>query len=130
MSDALAYTFEHVHVYCTNLAASKEWFVDKIGAELTGERETRGTKAADLKLGGAIVYLREEQPNEGLAQPGPCRFGTDHMGLSVPDIDAAVAELKARGVEFEGEIKQIDPTLRIAFMRGPDMVRVELLERK
>lgn len=130
MSDALAYTFEHVHVYCTNLAASKEWFVDKVGAELTDERVTRGARAADLKLGGMTVYLREELPGEGLGQPGPCRFGTDHMGLSVPDIEGAVAELKGRGVEFEGEIKQIDPTLRVAFMRGPDMVRVELLERK
>jgi glyoxylase I family protein len=54
----------------------------------------------------------------------------DHLGLRVDDLDAAVAELKRRGAQVIVEPKTIRPGVRIAFLQGPDDVRIELLERR
>lgn len=129
MSEQLAYTFDHVHLYCTDLSTSERWFVDGMGAELVRRREVKGTPAADLRLAGVSILLREAWPGETLGAPGPSRFGTDHFGLQVLDLEATVRELKQRGVEFEIEPYEISPGLRIAFVRGPDAIRIELLQR-
>jgi catechol 2,3-dioxygenase-like lactoylglutathione lyase family enzyme len=44
-------------------------------------------------------------------------------------MDATVVELKRRGVEFEMEPQPLDAVTRMAFVRGPDALRIELLER-
>ena len=41
----------------------------------------------------------------------------------------AAADLKAKGAEFSMEPKDLRPGLRIAFVRAPGDVRIELLER-
>jgi hypothetical protein len=47
----------------------------------------------------------------------------------VENLDAAAADLKAKGAEFSMEPKDLRPGLRIAFVRAPGDVRIELLER-
>ena len=44
-------------------------------------------------------------------------------------IDAAVTALKAKGAAFTMEPTTIRPGVRIAFLRGPQNVSIELLER-
>jgi catechol 2,3-dioxygenase-like lactoylglutathione lyase family enzyme len=65
-----------------------------------------------------------------LAPAGARHFGADHFGLRVLDVDATVAELRRRGVRIEVEPWDFGPTLRIAFVKGPDDVRVELVQTK
>lgn len=122
------YRFHHVHVYCSDLAASEQWFVEKLGAEITRRRDAKPSPAIDLTLGGTTLFLREEVPGERLGAGGPPRFGTDHIGLMVDDLDETAAELKRRGVHFEVEPYLIRPGLRIAFIQGPDQLRIELLQ--
>jgi lactoylglutathione lyase len=55
--------------------------------------------------------------------------GLDHFGLSVKDIDAVAAQLKAQGVVFTKEPQTIRPGVRICFIRGPQGISIELLER-
>ncbi len=123
------YSFEHVHIYCSDLDASEQWFIEKIGAELIRHRDPKPARATDLRLGGATLFLREEVPGENLGTAGPARFGTDHIGLRVDDLEATATELKRRGVSFAVEPYEIRPGLRIAFIQGPDQVRIELLQR-
>ncbi len=44
-------------------------------------------------------------------------------------IDAIVADLKKKGAEFTMEPTSVRPGVRIAFLRGPEGVSIELLER-
>ena len=44
-------------------------------------------------------------------------------------MDEAVAELKRRGADFMMKPRAIRPGVKIAFVRVPDNVRIELLER-
>ena len=54
-------------------------------------------------------------------------WGIEHIGLNVDDLDAEIARLKGLGAELlEGPI-DVPQGPRIAFIKGPDDVRVELL---
>ena len=56
-------------------------------------------------------------------------MGLEHFGLTVDNIDAAVAELKGKGVAFTMEPKTIRPGVRIAFLTAPQNVSIELIQR-
>jgi catechol 2,3-dioxygenase-like lactoylglutathione lyase family enzyme len=55
--------------------------------------------------------------------------GLDHFGLVVSGIDAIVADLKSKGVEFTREPTTVRPGTRVAFLRAPQGVSIELLDR-
>jgi lactoylglutathione lyase len=130
VSEAIEYRFDHLHYYCTDLTASERWFIDGMGAELLRRVEAPGSASVFLRLGGASLILRPAYAGEDLAPAGPPRFGTDHLGLEVDDLDAAAAELKRRGVEFTLEPMQFRPGVRISYVKGPDNVLIEVMERK
>jgi len=54
----------------------------------------------------------------------------EHLGLAVGDLDAAIADLSAKGVKLVSGPAEPRPGVRIAFFAMPDGVRVELIERK
>jgi lactoylglutathione lyase len=121
-------TFDHIHVYCSDLDATEKWFTACLDAELLRRRTNRGAPACDLRLGGMTLFLRGQQEDETIANPGPKHFGTDHFGFRVRDLASAASELKRRGVEFDVEPYETRPGLRVAFVRGPDDIRIELLQ--
>jgi catechol 2,3-dioxygenase-like lactoylglutathione lyase family enzyme len=55
--------------------------------------------------------------------------GLDHFGLSVSGIDALAADLKKKGVEFTREPTTVRPGVRVCFIRAPEGVSIELLDR-
>ncbi len=128
MAAALDFAIDHVHIYCSDLDATERWFIECFGAELLRHRMNRTARATDLRLGGMTIFLRSTQQGEKLGAAGPSRFGTDHIGFRVRDLQGTCTELKRRGVEFDMEPHQNRPGLSVAFVRGPDAVRVELLQ--
>ena len=50
--------------------------------------------------------------------------------VTVDDVDAAVAELRAKGAEIAIGPLTRDPGTRLAFIRGPDAVMVELVQQR
>lgn len=126
---ALRYSFDHVHVYCTDIHASERWFVDLLDARVTERRGSPAAPTVALDLGGVTVLLRPRLAGESLGPPGPARFGSDHMGLRVESVPDAVARLRARGAVISSEPRELRPGVFVAFVQGPDQVRVELLSR-
>ena len=57
------------------------------------------------------------------------RAGSSSVTFLVSGLDDQLAELKAKGAEFTMEPNNIRPGTRIAFLRGPEGVSIELLER-
>jgi catechol 2,3-dioxygenase-like lactoylglutathione lyase family enzyme len=89
-----------------------------------------GKPRIDLKLGGANVFIMPVGPGDPVNPPPVTPYqGLDHFGLAVSGVDAVAAELKAKGAEFTMEPRTIRPGLRICFLRGPQGVSIELLER-
>ena len=57
----------------------------------------QGKPRIDLKIGGANVFIAEVLPDAKVNPPPQTPYqGLDHFGLSVQEIDAVVAELKAK----------------------------------
>ncbi|MBR0939152.1 VOC family protein [Bradyrhizobium jicamae] len=120
-----AVTWDHIHLRSPDPEATANWLHDILGAEII-----RGPGRIDVQLGGAKVFIAEVATGDGV-NPAPVTpyQGLDHFGLTVKDIDTVAAEIKAKGVEFTKEPTTIRPGVRICFIRGPQGISIELLER-
>ena len=124
------YTWDHIHLRSTNPEATAAWYERMLGAEVIRTTQ-EGKPRIDLKIGGADVFIAPVTPGDGVNSPPTTPYqGLDHFGLSVSGIDAIAADLKAKGVEFTKEPTTARPGVRICFIRGPEGVSIELLERK
>jgi lactoylglutathione lyase len=120
-----AVTWDHVHLRSPDPEATAAWLEDILGGEII-----RGPGRIDVKLGGANVFIAPVTAGGGVNTPPVTPYqGLDHFGLTVKDIDAVAAEIKAKGVEFTKEPTTIRPGVRICFIRGPQGISIELLER-
>ena len=92
--------------------------------------QSNGQPRVDLDLNGLTIFIAAVPADASLpTAPAEPYIGLDHLGLRVDDVDAATAELKRRGAQVLVEPKTIRPGVRIAFIQGPDNVRIELLAR-
>ena len=55
--------------------------------------------------------------------------GIRHVAFAVEDIDAVVADLRARGVELVGELERYEDSYRLCYVRGTEGIIVELAEQ-
>ena len=123
------FTWEHIHLRSLNPEATAAWYEDKLGAEIVKTPQTNGSVRIDLNLAGQKVFIAKVRPEEAAAAPSSPYLGLDHFGLTVEDIEAAVARLKAQGVTFTMDIATVRPGVRIAFLTAPENVTIELIQR-
>jgi catechol 2,3-dioxygenase-like lactoylglutathione lyase family enzyme len=123
------FTHDHVHLRSPDPETTARYYEHMFGAEVLRSMQ-QGKPRVDLNLCGLKVFIAQVMPDgkTGTAPTSPY-LGLDHIGLTVSGIDAAVAELKAKGAEFTMEPTTIRPNVRIAFLRGPQGVSVELIDR-
>jgi lactoylglutathione lyase len=123
------FTYDHIHLRSPNPEATAQFYERMFGAEVVRSMQ-QGKPRIDLKRGGANIFIAPVAPGDGV-NPAPTTpyQGLDHFGLCVSNIDAAVAELKAKGAEFTREPTTVRPGVRVAFLRGPEGVSIELLDR-
>ncbi len=125
-----AFSYDHIHLRSPDAEETARWYERMFGAEIIRSVQSDGKPRLDLKLGGVAVFIAQVPEENAVAQPPePPHLGLEHIGLRVDGIDAAVAELKQKGAEFTVEPKTIRPGVRIAFLRGPQNVHIELLDR-
>jgi len=122
-------TWDHIHLRTVNPEGMAQWFEKMLGAEVLRSTQ-EGKPRIDLKLGGANIFIAPVGANDGVnAAPAIPYRGLDHFGLAVTGIDAIAADLKSKGVEFTKEPTTVRPGTRICFIRGPEGVSIELLDR-
>jgi methylmalonyl-CoA/ethylmalonyl-CoA epimerase len=126
---------DHVGVAVADLAAARALYEQVLGLEVTHEEviEDQGVHELLLSAGDAFVQLvaplsPDTPVGRFLARRGE---GVHHVGYAVPDLAAALADLRAQGVEV------IEPAPRIgsggttiAFLHPKSMggVLVELVQ--
>lgn len=123
------YTWDHIHLRTPDAEATAQWFERMLGAEVI--RSTQyGAPRIDIKLGGAMIFLATVKAGDGVnAAPVTPYQGLDHFGLKVSGLDEVVAGLKAKGVEFTMEPNVPRPGIKICFIRGPQGISIEILDR-
>ncbi len=122
-------TWDHIHLRTADPEAMAQWFEKMLDAQVIRSMQ-EGKPRIDLKLGGANIFIAPVGAGDGVnAAPATPYRGLDHFGLCVSGIDAVAAELKKKGVEFTKEPTTARPGVRICFIRGPEGVSIELLDR-
>ena len=122
-------TWDHVHLRSPDPEATAQWYERMLEAQVIRTMQ-QGKPRIDLKLGGANVFIAPVAAGDGV-NPAPTTpyQGLYHFGLVVSGIDAIVADLKAKGVEFTRDPQTVRPGTRVAFLRAPQGVSIELLDR-
>lgn len=129
-----AYKCDHIHLKATDVDAAVQWYVEKLGAQITFETQFKGSKVKYMKWDDfTIICFGQLDEETGDAEPiGPTlriRFGVDHFGFAVDEVRAAIEELRSGGVTILEEPWSPRDGLTIAYIEGPDKVRIELTQR-
>lgn len=125
------YTRDHIHLRSRDPEAAAQYYRHMFDAEIVESVQTDGRSRVDVEIGGLTICIARAQPDQDApAAPDRPYIGLDHFGLRVEDLDEAAADLRMRGAEFFSEPRLLRPGLKIAFVRGPDNVRIEILERQ
>jgi lactoylglutathione lyase len=118
-------TWDHVHILSPDPEATAAWLEHILGGVIA-----RGSGRITVQLGGANVFITQVTAGDGVnAPPVTPHQGLDHFALAVKDIDALAAEIRAKGVEFTKGPITLRPGVRVCFIRGPQGISIELLER-
>ena len=139
-------SLENVGIVVDDLAAARAFFVE-FGLEQVGETEVAGESVGRL-VGledvrcrlcvlqtsdghGRLELMRFDSPAalEGDTDAPPNTLGIRRIAFSVDDIDAAVARLRDRGMDFLGEVVRYEDSYRLCYVRGPEGIIVMLAER-
>lgn len=138
---------ENVGIVVDDLAAATAFFVE-LGMELEGEAPIEGpwvdavVGLADVRVDVAMVRtpdghgrlelmkFRNPTAISAEAENAPANaMGIRRIMFAVDDIDAAVAGLRARGVDLVGEVAQYEDSYRLCYVRGPEGIIVALAEQ-
>lgn len=108
----------HVSVNVPDVPVAVTFYTEVLGGTLRGDRPGFGFDGAWIDFGTGQLHLIEAEVPPALGQ---------HFALAVADLDAAVAELRTRGVAV-GEPIPVGPG-RQTFVSDPAGNTVELNER-
>ena len=122
------YTYDHIHLRSREPMETAKYFETMFGAKIIESVQSDGQPRIDLDVNGLTIFIAaaDESVPAGPVDP---HLGLDHFGFKVDDIEQAAAELKEKGAEFDLEPMQLRPDIKIAFVRAPGDVRIELVQR-
>ena len=115
--------FHHIHLSATDPAATLAWYQDVFG----GETASLKGRLDGLLFDDVWVLVSEAESIPATTQGR----AIDHIGFSVPDLDAAAAEMRRKGIVFQTEPEVPEggrTSAKRAFIVGPDNVRLAVVE--
>src|SRR5215213_1891856 len=128
--------YGHHHVNATDPAAHKKFWADTLGGTVVKV----GTDGREVvRMPNVWIFMREQA-----AKGGTKGSVHDHIGLSVPNLRPVLDKVKANGYrvvtaaealpgqKVNGDVVEIGtgPVSALAYILGPDEVKVELVEVK
>lgn len=148
--------FGHMHMFAEDPVATGDWYIRFFGVTGRGlstptvpARTVRlNTQGRQTGPGSSLYfdnvnmiiypanYARTAYPEDwqGISELQSTRGNVnDHFGVSVPNLDEALAVFRANGVKVTQETREVKDAagrllFRFAFIEGPDRVAIELIE--
>jgi catechol 2,3-dioxygenase-like lactoylglutathione lyase family enzyme len=105
----------------TDTPAFSGFAVDDLDAARSFYRDTLGLKVTDDEMGFITLHLAGERPTMVYPKPDFAPATYTILNFSVEDVDAAVDELTARGVELERYDGFDQDERGVARGNGPDI---------
>ncbi|MEM7128211.1 MAG: VOC family protein [Chloroflexota bacterium] len=121
------YRIEHIHHETSDVASTAHFYQHMLGAtpEHDPMVDENGVTWSRLMLAGLMITITD-RPASTISSGR--NQGLDHLAVGTDDFDGAIADLRAKGVEFWMEPQRPEPGKGIAFIKGPDNSKIELLE--
>ena len=125
------YWYDHVHLISPDPVKTAEFYENMFNAKRVSVSDLgAGRVSVMLDLNGTRVLVMNPTVQPGTEPSDRVDdYGLEHFGIETDNLETAVAELKAKGVKFKEEIREIRPGVRISFLWAPENVLIELLER-
>lgn len=121
----------HIAVIASDYARSRHFYTEVLGLQVIAEvyRQARDSWKLDLRLndGVQIELFSFPSPPPRVSRPEAC--GLRHLALQVADVEAAMRQLQAHGVEVEALRIDEYTGRRFTFFADPDGLPLELYER-
>lgn len=120
----------HVAVICSDYGRSLDFYTRVLGLRVLAEhyRAERQSYKADLALGDEYVVELFSFPSPPERVTGPEAAGLRHISFLADDLDAAAAELEAKGVAHEAVRRDEFTGKRFFFLKDPDNLPIEVYE--
>jgi lactoylglutathione lyase len=124
-----------VHLKSPNPAEAANWYVKTFNFKIISDTDNffgRGDKFIKCETeDGIVVNISGPQPGELLGDgDSSAHYGLEHFGIQVEDMQSEILRLESMGVNVLSDIISLGSNIEIAFIEGPDRVRIELLEIK
>ena len=120
----------HIHLKAPDPKKTAQWYVDVFGAKVLGESTgLGGSSSVRLDIDGTRINVTSAPAGETLPDgTADSHYGLEHFGFNTDDIEAAMAHVQAHGAEVLLPITQMATGSRISYIKGPDNVRIELVQ--
>ena len=127
----MAYEFNHVHLKAPDPKKTADWYVRAFNFQIVSDTvRSLGDRFIRCQTpDGVVINISGARTGEQMGGgDAPVHWGIEHFGLNVDDMDAEIERLTGFGAELmEGPIDNPNGP-RIAFIKAPDDVRIELLQ--
>ena len=131
-------TIEAIVIMVNDLQTSVDFYTDMLGFSISNKIEL-------AEMGLSTVFVEKDGGRIGLmnykgkkipkrSDIDKIKLGessipiNDHLTFSVDDIEATTTELKEKGVVFDLEPMQVEGGIKVAFIKDPEGVLLELVE--
>ncbi|WP_245238960.1 VOC family protein [Methylobacterium platani] len=120
--------YDHIHLRSRDALAAAHFYIDILGAQEIRRDGSPIITRMTISLGGVTIFI-EQAPENTTPAAAPHHLGIEHIGLAVDDIEQAYLYVKQHNIEIISGINDVNPYLRTIFIKGPDGVTIELLQR-
>lgn len=126
----MLHAIHHVAVIALDYERSKRFYTEILGLEIVREvyRAERDSWKLDLAVNGTYQIELFSFPNPPARPSRPEACGLRHLAFSVKNLEEAIENLAAKGVETEPIRVDEWTNRRFTFLADPDGLPVELYE--
>ncbi len=127
----MGYELNHLHVKAPDPEKTANWYVKAFDFRVVSDivRDSGDRFIRCQTADGIMVTISGARTNEVMGEGNAStHWGLEHFGLNVDDMDAEIERLKGLGAELLEGPTDVPNGLRIAFIKVPDNVRIELLQ--
>ena len=124
--------FEHVGMTSSDPDRTIAFYCDLLGLGLALRKPANGGELLFLDAGGGMLEIFCRSDAGSASDVPPTQAGMRHLTFAFDNIDPLIGQLEAAGVEIvERPRAAINTEMlrRVAFVRDPDGILVELAER-
>ncbi len=117
-----------IHLKTNDVRATADWYM-KLGLPKRNENESDGSRTITLDAGGFPLVITQHPYADTMPGVPLSQFlGIEHFGFAVEDLDAQLKRLRREGVAILEGSTLDEKGKRVAFVRAPDNVRLELTD--